>query len=112
MNISERFLSELESYGITAYTIEKKFNVAGAQQKVSNYKKGRIQCIPIDVIEGACIGEPKLDVEFIITGRKSKDELAEKINSIGSIIENLNKQIKAKDDRIKTLEIELSKKAL
>ena len=40
------------------------------------------------------------------------DELAEKINSIGSIIENLNKQIKAKDDRIKTLEIELSKKAL
>lgn len=112
MTISERFLSELNTYGITAYTIEIKYSVSGAQQKITNYKKGRIKNIPLDVIEGACVGEPRLDVEYIITGRKSSDELADKLNFIAQNIDILNKQIEQKDIKIKELEEALLKKAL
>lgn len=114
MSISVRFLDELNKYEISAYTIEVKYNVKGAQQKITNYKKGRTSSIPIDVIEGACIGEPRIDVEYVVTGRKSKDEFISKIGTIASTIENLNKQIDIRDSRIKELEnaLSLAKKAM
>ena len=112
MDINERFLSEIAKYGITAYTIQVKYNVNGAQQKMTNFKKGRIKSIPLEVIEGACIGEPRLDVEYIITGRTSSDELAARLNPIATIIDSLKEQINLKDEKIKELEFKLSKKAL
>lgn len=68
MKAEDRFISVLEELNISAYTLEKRFNLKGAQAKISHYKNKRANTISNDIIVGFCQQNPNVNMRWIMTG--------------------------------------------
>lgn len=70
MSASERFMKTIDRLRISAYDLEKNYGIKNAQAKVSQYRKGVISKISLEIISAACEANPNLDAEYILTGRR------------------------------------------